>query len=60
MQNHRSHNTALLRCIMGPNVDLCGPNVAVIKEFNLRQHFETKHKDKLEKTECRAEATERI
>lgn len=26
---------------------ICGGNVAVIKEFNLRRHFETKHQDKL-------------
>ena len=26
---------------------ICGDNVAVIKEYNLRRHYETKHKDKL-------------
>ncbi|XP_072239317.1 general transcription factor II-I repeat domain-containing protein 2-like [Leuresthes tenuis] len=26
---------------------ICGANVAVIKEFNIRRHFETKHKDNL-------------
>ena len=26
---------------------ICGANVAVIKEFNLRRHYETKHKDNL-------------
>lgn len=25
---------------------ICGANVAVIKEFNLRCHYETKHQDK--------------
>lgn len=27
---------------------ICGDNVAVIKEYNLRRHYETKHQDKLE------------
>ncbi|XP_051778830.1 general transcription factor II-I repeat domain-containing protein 2-like [Erpetoichthys calabaricus] len=26
---------------------ICGANVAVIKEFNLRRHYETKHQDNL-------------
>jgi hypothetical protein len=26
---------------------ICGDNVAVIKEYNLRRHYETKHQDKL-------------
>lgn len=26
---------------------ICGGNVAVIKEYNLRRHYETKHQDKL-------------
>ena len=26
---------------------ICGDNVAVIKEFNLRRHYERKHQDKL-------------
>ena len=26
---------------------ICGGNVAVIKEYNVRQHYETKHQDKL-------------
>lgn len=26
---------------------ICGANAAVMKEFNLRRHFKTKHQDKL-------------
>lgn len=37
---------------------ICGANMAVIKEFNLRRHLKTKHQDKLKKPEFRAEATE--
>lgn len=28
---------------------ICGANIAVIKEFNLRRHSERKHQDKLKK-----------
>lgn len=35
---------------------ICAANVVLIKEFNLRRHYETKHQDRLK--ERGAEATE--
>lgn len=39
---------------------LCGDSVAVMKEYNVRGHFETKHHDRYEHLETKAPEGSRV